>query len=216
MPWYAPELEPILAIALATLNADGTLIEANAGFLRIIQTEGRQPIGAAAGQFFRQPDFAALVGAPIGDDGEIHSGLLTLGDFMGRTRSLRGRVWRSDGELRLLAEYDIEELEHLCDTALELNQEYANTQLQLAQANIKLQQREAQIVQLSLTDALTGVGNRRRLDQALALETSRAERTGDKLCAFMADLDHFKKINDTYGHNSGDKVLAEFGKLLRR
>jgi two-component system, cell cycle response regulator len=85
-------------------------------------------------------------------------------------------------------------------TVLERNHEYAEAQLDLAHINHKLQQREAQIVASSLTDPLTGVGNRRRLEQALAAEISRANRTGTRLCAIMADLDHFKRVNDTYGH----------------
>ena len=216
MSWFAPELEPLLAIAAATLDTDGTLIEANAGFLKIIDGEGPQKIGARVARFFIQPDFATLVRAHGGADGEVHRGLLTMGNYLGRSRSLRARLWRVNGQLRLLAEYDIAELEQLYDTVLELNRDYAGAQFELAQTNLKLQQREAQILAVSLTDPLTGVGNRRRLEQALALEISRAERTGGKLCAFMADLDHFKRVNDAYGHEAGDKVLAAFSDLLRR
>jgi two-component system cell cycle response regulator len=138
-----------------------------------------------------------------------------MGDHMVAARTLRARVWRLDSRLRLLAEYDIEELERLNEKMLDLNRDYANAQLELAQANLKLQQREAQIVALTLTDSLTGLGNRRRLEQSLATEINRAQRTGGSLCAFMADLDHFKRINDTFGHEAGDKVLAAFGELLR-
>jgi diguanylate cyclase (GGDEF)-like protein len=116
----------------------------------------------------------------------------------------------------VLAEYDIEELERLNDYMLELNAEYANAQLELAQTNLKLRQRDAQIVALSLTDPLTGVGNRRQLEQGLEIEIGRAARTGGKLCVWMADFDHFKRVNDTYGHEAGDKVLKAFGDLLHR
>jgi two-component system, cell cycle response regulator len=216
VPWFASELEPLLAVVAAAMDENGTLIEANAGFLRLIKVEGPQPIGTSVARFFIQPDFATLIRAQDSADGEIHRGLLTMGDYMGHTRSLRARVWRVDGRLRVLAEYDIEELERLNYTVLELNREYANAQLELAHANLRLQQREAEIVVLSLTDPLTGVGNRRRLEQALPLEISRAERTGGKFSALMADLDHFKRVNDIYGHEAGDKVLAAFGELLRR
>lgn len=216
MPWFPPELGPLLSVAAATLNTDGTLIEANAGFLKLLSSHEPPVVGACAAQFFIGPDFASLIGSRGGADGEIHRGLLTIGDAMGRTRSLRARVWRVGGQLRVLAEYDVEELERLSAAMFELNREYANAQLQLAQTNLRLQQREAEILALSLRDPLTGVGNRRALEQALALETSRAERTGESLCALMADIDHFKRVNDTYGHEAGDKVLAAFGDLLRR
>jgi two-component system cell cycle response regulator len=216
VPWFAPELEPLLAIATATLDEDGNLIEANAGFLRLINVDGSPPIGARIARFFIQPDFTTLVRQHGGADGEIHAGLLTIGDRSGRIRTLRARIWRVDRHLRVLAEHDIEEMERLSDTVLELNRDYAQAQFSLVQINLKLQQREAQIVASSLTDPLTGVGNRRRLDQALAAEIGRCERTGGTLSAFIADLDHFKQVNDTYGHEAGDAVLAAFGGLLRQ
>lgn len=216
MPWLAPELQPLLAIAVAELEEDGTLVAANAGFLRIIAVGEAQPIGAPAARFFIQPNFAALAHAQPGAGGEVYRGLLTIGDYMGRTRSLRARFWRAGTRLRMLAEYDIEELERIHDTVLELNREYGNAQLELTQTNLKLQQREGRILALSLTDPLTGVGNRRRFDEALPLEISRASRTGGKLSLFMADLDHFKRVNDNHGHEAGDNVLAAFGTLLRQ
>lgn len=64
-------------------------------------------------------------------------------------------------------------------------------------------------------DALTGLGNRRKFDEAFAVEINRVQRHGGKLCIMMADIDHFKKINDRYGHSVGDEVLVRFGELLR-
>ena len=140
MSWFAPDWEPLLAVAAATLDESGCLVEANAGFLRIVNLEGR-PIGARVARFFSQPSFAALIRTNPATDGEIYRGLLTMGDNTGPTRTLRAQVWRVKSHLRVLAEYDIEELERLNDKVLELNREYANAQLELAQTNLKLQQR---------------------------------------------------------------------------
>jgi hypothetical protein len=52
LPWFARYLEPLSAVVAATLNEDGTLIEANAGFLRIVKLEGQDPVGAHASRFF--------------------------------------------------------------------------------------------------------------------------------------------------------------------
>jgi diguanylate cyclase (GGDEF)-like protein len=216
MAWFPAEFDHVLSLALATLDEQGTLIEANAGFLKLISITAQQPIGARVGRFFVQPNFAALIASRADADGTIYRGLLTIGQYIGVTRTLQSHVWHIKGSLRLVAEYDIEELERLNDTVLGLNREYAKAQLDLAQINLKLQQREAQIVATSLTDPLTGVGNRRQLDQALVAEINRADREGTLLSAFMADLDHFKVVNDTYGHEAGDRVLAAFGGLLRR
>jgi diguanylate cyclase (GGDEF)-like protein len=72
-----------------------------------------------------------------------------------------------------------------------------------------------ELEQLATTDELTGLHNRRSLLQRLKFETARARRFRTPLSAVMIDLDHFKKINDDYGHAAGDVVLANIGQLLR-
>lgn len=68
---------------------------------------------------------------------------------------------------------------------------------------------------LSITDSLTGVFNRRYLMDQLASEVERAARYGRCLSVLMCDVDHFKRINDTYGHQSGDETLRMFAQALR-
>ncbi|HEY1710987.1 MAG TPA: diguanylate cyclase [Rhizomicrobium sp.] len=84
-------------------------------------------------------------------------------------------------------------------------------QLSLALANLKLQET---LRHQSLRDPLTGLFNRRYLDDALARETARMKRRGEPLSVVIADIDHFKRFNDTHGHQGGDALLAEFGLLL--
>jgi diguanylate cyclase (GGDEF)-like protein len=67
----------------------------------------------------------------------------------------------------------------------------------------------------SVTDALTGLGNRRALDARLAEEVVRAERIGYPLTVLLADVDHFKTYNDTYGHRFGDDILRVIGRVLQ-
>jgi diguanylate cyclase (GGDEF)-like protein len=64
------------------------------------------------------------------------------------------------------------------------------------------------------TDSLTGLANRWTFDEELALEWRRAERVGDPLGLILADLDNFKAVNDTYGHQVGDQVLRTVGQVL--
>jgi len=208
-------LQPLLAVAAARLDAQGRVIEANAGFLRLLEREA-PATGAPAAALFAQPSFSTLAAANGDAAGDIYAGPLTIGESMQRMHSLHGRVWREGGEICVVAEYDIDELERLYLAVLELNGDYAIAQRALAQANLRLRQREAEILALSLTDPLTGLGNRRRLEEALPVEVKRVERTGARLSAFIADLDHFKRVNDVYGHEAGDAVLAAFGDCLRR
>ncbi|BCX81212.1 two-component system, cell cycle response regulator [Methylomarinovum caldicuralii] len=67
----------------------------------------------------------------------------------------------------------------------------------------------------SLIDTLTGVNNRRFFEQRLSEEIDRAQRTREPLTCLFLDIDHFKKINDTYGHQTGDLVLAEVAQQIR-
>jgi diguanylate cyclase (GGDEF)-like protein len=83
----------------------------------------------------------------------------------------------------------------------------------------RLREENARLVtelrRMSLTDALTGVGNRRAFDEALSQEVARARRQGGGLGLVLLDLDHFKAVNDTLGHPVGDEVLAAFAGRLR-
>ncbi|MBC7500641.1 MAG: GGDEF domain-containing protein [Herminiimonas sp.] len=63
-------------------------------------------------------------------------------------------------------------------------------------------------------DELTGIYNRRYIMDAIRLEQSRAERTGERFCVLLFDIDFFKKINDTHGHLGGDKVLIAFARTI--
>ncbi len=68
---------------------------------------------------------------------------------------------------------------------------------------------------IGLTDGLTGVNNRRFFDQRLHEELERARRGGVSLACLFIDLDHFKRINDTFGHQIGDEVLRRAAQLIR-
>lgn len=67
----------------------------------------------------------------------------------------------------------------------------------------------------SLRDPLTGLANRRWFDERLAEEIAKAERTGAPLSIALVDLDHFKAINDCFGHSAGDEVLRQFAAVAR-
>jgi diguanylate cyclase (GGDEF)-like protein len=73
----------------------------------------------------------------------------------------------------------------------------------------------ARLEELASKDALTGVNNRRVILEILARELERAQREGIGLMLVIADIDHFKRINDQYGHAAGDDVLREFTRRLQ-
>ena len=144
---FAPDLDMLIAVAVATIDRTGLLIDANAGFLRLVYIEKLKPNTNHVDHFFIQPTFEMLINIKPGAEGEIYHGLLTIGEYMGQTRSLHARLWREENQLRVLAEYDISSLEHLNDTVLQLNSEYVRTQFEITQMNLKLKQREVELKQ---------------------------------------------------------------------
>jgi diguanylate cyclase (GGDEF)-like protein len=86
-------------------------------------------------------------------------------------------------------------------------------QVGLSISNLKLQEA---LQHQSIRDALTGIFNRRHLEETLEREIRRAARTDQPVGATMFDLDHFKTFNDTFGHEAGDTVLRELGTFLAR
>jgi len=99
-----------------------------------------------------------------------------------------------------------------------------NTALQFTLSNLAylmllyifahLRRHYAQMHQMAHTDALTGLTNRRAMQNKLEAELDRARRYSRTFAVLLADLDHFKRVNDTYGHSVGDQVLREAGQRL--
>jgi diguanylate cyclase (GGDEF)-like protein len=85
---------------------------------------------------------------------------------------------------------------------------------QLVQARHELELANQRLEQLSLTDGLTGVANRRHFDQAVLAEWDRAARDQESLTLLLMDIDHFKRYNDTYGHQDGDQCLQRVASAL--
>jgi diguanylate cyclase (GGDEF)-like protein len=81
----------------------------------------------------------------------------------------------------------------------------------LALTNLKMRE---SLRSLSIRDPLTGLFNRRHMEESLARELRRAERMGTPVGIIMLDIDHFKQFNDTYGHDAGDALLRDFGHYL--
>lgn len=96
-----------------------------------------------------------------------------------------------------------------------------SAELQLQEMNNQLEKQLKEIQKLqqkleeqAIRDALTGAYNRGYLDTTLQRELARAKRKGYPLSIIMIDIDHFKRINDTYGHKAGDLVIKSVGKML--
>ncbi len=106
--------------------------------------------------------------------------------------------------------FHFDELDAILRASLKKRYLYAS----LERANRQLKEANEKLLKLSVTDDRTNLLNDRYLKRRLQEEFKRALRYGTPLSVTMLDLDHFKQINDKYGHDCGDQVLREFGRLV--
>lgn len=97
-----------------------------------------------------------------------------------------------------------------------------NTHIALRKQKQKLEKVQAELItqkilleEISITDELTGIHNRRYLNNVLEHEFQCSIRHNNELTCLLFDLDHFKQVNDNYGHEFGDNVLRQFGNILK-
>jgi diguanylate cyclase len=134
---------------------------------------------------------------------------LALADRLRRARAGRQRALQR--ELSLTRSLEAER-----EAAL-LAQQRANQELEqrVLDRTAELQQANAELATLSVTDGLTKLHNRRSFDETLQFELERSARTGKPLSLILVDIDHFKSINDRFGHLMGDECLKQVAQALR-
>jgi diguanylate cyclase (GGDEF)-like protein len=124
-----------------------------------------------------------------------------------------GSFCAADFKPKIWSEWDIEVLTELAHSAMreiklrKAIQESASTNLRLVQQMQKVAELNQQLEKLATTDSLTSLLNRRAFEHSLSLELAIVERRSTPLSLVIIDIDHFKRINDNYGHAGGDKVL---------
>jgi diguanylate cyclase (GGDEF)-like protein len=145
--------------------------------------------------------FARSISAPL--EQLVHSMRETEGGNYANRVAPEGK-----DELTVLARQFNEMAGKVARHHVQLEERVTERTRDLAEANGKL-------AALSLTDGLTGIANRRRFDEVLALELQRATRAGTPLALLMLDVDFFKSYNDCYGHQEGDACLRRVAGLLQ-
>ena len=119
----------------------------------------------------------------------------------------------SDEERRLIRE--LFDVVRVAEEGEARYQELEQRMLGLQRENLDLTIRNRTLSEVSSRDTLTGLYNRWYVIETLDSELNRALRHGSPMSLLMLDIDHFKRINDTWGHPAGDEVLRSVGKLLR-
>jgi two-component system, cell cycle response regulator len=122
-----------------------------------------------------------------------------------------------DDNARLLRGLDLGVNDYLT-RPIERNEMLARvrTQVRRKRFSDRLRDNMQMTIEAAITDSLTGLHNRRYLERHLATLVAQAQSRGKPLSLLVLDIDHFKSINDTYGHAAGDDVLREFSRRIRK
>jgi diguanylate cyclase (GGDEF)-like protein len=116
-------------------------------------------------------------------------------------------------------ETDIEEIEQLNKNFDEMTTKLERRTKELIRTEVEKLEKEQEaekFLLMSITDPLTKLNNRLKIDEILDYEISQSKRYSSTLSVLICDLDHFKRVNDNYGHQTGDKVLISFADILRK
>lgn len=132
----------------------------------------------------------------------------------GRTIFFAGNMGLGCASIFVIVTFFVRGREETHQAAIEAREEAIRANQKLAEANRLLEQNEAQIRELMLTDSLTGLANRRHLNERMNQETERSQRYGHSLSVIICDIDHFKGVNDTFGHSAGDAVICRFARVI--
>ncbi|ASM38202.1 MAG: diguanylate cyclase [Campylobacter sputorum] len=104
----------------------------------------------------------------------------------------------------------------ITDMADSIHDYQTNLESKIRQRTEQLEEKNNELQLLSITDRLTGIFNRIKIDEVLEQHMENANDFGVNFGLIMIDIDHFKAVNDTYGHNAGDIVLKEFASIIKR
>jgi len=143
----------------------------------------------------------------LGDAGE------SAADYGQKLADFTGEMGEQTGaeEVRELSQRIMGETRHIIEKNQELERSLGDSakQINTLRENLEEARQEA------MTDALTGISNRKYFELRLAEETAAHRESREPLSLLMLDIDHFKKFNDTFGHRIGDEVLKVVGRVLK-
>ncbi|MBM9537819.1 GGDEF domain-containing protein [Desulfobulbus alkaliphilus] len=156
---------------------------------------------------------AFLLDSAVSCSDTVH--LLDFVTLSGNTQTYHCFFYSTTEQILVFGHLDVEELESLSSELLSVNQELNNLTRELNKKNRELARANEKILALSRTDHLTGLVNRGYFSERIEQMISLAVRKSHPLSLIITDIDQFKIINDTFGHDAGDRVLQGFAELMQ-
>ncbi len=132
-----------------------------------------------------------------------------------RAQSLLAAIHKNTVEMHRLFDVPTGPLGEAEDILARANEALQNLSLQAAQKSTELEETNRRLAEEAFTDSLTGAANRRRFNEGIVELFEQTRKTRRPVALLFLDTDHFKKFNDTYGHQTGDRVLVELAAMLR-
>lgn len=204
VPTWAKELH---AIALAVLDEDGRVIGSNQGFLTVV---AEMKVEATSVRLVK-PERSELMQAAVGLDGKAYTGPIVLGEQVSGSSegwgALSGSIYRAGSGWLLAAEVGVAAYPQLNSVIDRLGNELVDASRTLVRRNLALQRALEEVEVLKRQDTLTGLANRRSLDDRITEEISRWERYRRPLGLILMEMDDFGGVNEDYGREVGDELL---------
>ena len=204
---YLLEKAPILFLRL---NGKGIIRQINAFAMdRIGNQAVGQPFQTILVDFYNTFD----LNASLSDPDTVHP--LTVETQSNCSQTYQFHFYPSENHILAFGHQDVSEIELMSTELMATIQELNNLTRQLNIKNRDLKRANEKIEAISRTDPLTQLANRRYFNERIGELISLAHRKSQPLSLIMTDIDKFKNVNDTYGHDVGDRVLQGYAALMK-
>ena len=199
-------------MAIAVLDEKRRVVESNQGFLSVMA----EAKAGVANVRLTKPDRLALSQAKVGADGKVYAGAIVFTSASEARVTLSGSLYRTGSGWLLAAGVGISAYSELNGVIERLSREMEDTERALAHRNQALQKALDEVEALKQQDALTGLANRRRLDDRVIEEIGRWERYRRPLGLVLMEMDDFDGVNESYGREVGDELLHHVATVITR
>ena len=199
-------------ICTALIDKQLIIVDCNRAFQNIVGASSK-PVGKRFNSFLTAEDRDLKFAPPEKGFQELR--FTVIGEMQSQNNMI-GCVSRAEGGYLLFCERAWITEDEIFEEISKINNQLANMTRELNKKNIALEKANVTINKLLRSDNLTGIANRLYFQEYYQKVQAYAVRHQSPLSLVMADIDHFKAVNDRYGHQVGDQVLVDFAKLLQK